>query len=137
MGHSTRRFGNIIATVLTNINFQKAAKPVSKVKKDSSEDEMETIETDRLKDIQERDELANRLRKKDKEQTRNVMAKSDTKAFTEAAKRLKLEDDDRKAIIPKLREESRKEYLKKREIDKMDEVEAAIHDEEYLFAGEK
>uniref|UniRef100_A0A914WPP6 RNA helicase n=1 Tax=Plectus sambesii TaxID=2011161 RepID=A0A914WPP6_9BILA len=116
---------------------KKTAKTTSKVKKESSDDEMETIETERLQDLQERDELALRLRKKDKDHTRNIVAKTDQKGFTEAAKRLKLEEEDRKAIIPKLRDESRKEYLKKREIDKLDEIEGAIRDEEYLFAGEK
>ena len=53
--------------------------------------------------------------------------------FAEAAKRLQLEELDRKNIIPKLRIDSRRKYLEKRKDEKVEELEADIRDDEYLF----
>ncbi|CAG2066068.1 unnamed protein product, partial [Timema podura] len=58
------------------------------------------------------------------------------RAYEEAAKRLKLEAQDRERIIPKLRVESRRKYLEKRKEDKVAELEADILDDEYLFQEE-
>lgn len=91
-------------------------------------------EDERLKDLKERDEFAARLRDKDKEKTRNIVERSDKKAFEEAAKRLKLEAEDRKKILPKLRVESRRKYLEKRKEDKLIELEGDIQDEQFLFS---
>lgn len=104
---------------------------------DSSESDYERTERERLEDLKERDEFAERLKKKDKDRTRNIVAKSDRKAFEEAAKRLRLEAEDRKKIVPKLRVESRREYLAKRKEDKLIELEGDIQDEEYLFSDTK
>lgn len=58
----------------------------------------------------------------------------DKKAYEEAAKRLKLENErDKEKIIPKLRIESRREYLKKRKEDKVIELEQDLIDDERLF----
>lgn len=59
------------------------------------------------------------------------------RAYEEAAKRLKLEAEDRSKIIPKLRIESRRKYLEKRKEDKVAELEADIIDDEYLFQEEE
>ena len=40
-------------------------------------------------------------------------------------------------MIPELRKKSRRDYLKKREVDKVEELEADIVDEEYLFGDAK
>nr|CAD7395582.1 unnamed protein product [Timema cristinae] len=61
---------------------------------------------------------------------------SEKRAYEEAAKRLKLEAQDRERIIPKLRVESRRKYLEKRKEDKVAELEADILDDEYLFQEE-
>ena len=45
----------------------------------SSEDEMDRIEREREDDLRERDEFAERLKKRDKEKTRNIVEKSDRK----------------------------------------------------------
>lgn len=58
---------------------------------------------------------------------------SDKKGFEEAAKRLKLEHEDRDSILPQLRIQSRRKYLEKRKEDKVAELEADILDDEYLF----
>ncbi|KAH7984342.1 hypothetical protein HPB52_019567 [Rhipicephalus sanguineus] len=94
-------------------------------------------EDERLRDLKERDEFAARLRDRDKEKTRNIVERSDKKAFEEAAKRLKLEAEDRQRLLPKLRVESRRQYLEKRKEDKLVELEADIHDEQFLFSDVK
>ncbi|KAK7792080.1 hypothetical protein R5R35_003553 [Gryllus longicercus] len=98
-----------------------------------SSDEQSGVEKQRLQDLRERDEFAERLKLKDKEKTRNIVTGFDKKAYEEAAKRLKLESDDRNKIIPKLRIESRRKYLEKRKDDKVAELEADIIDDEFLF----
>ena len=59
------------------------------------------------------------------------------KAFDEAKKRLQLEAEDRKKIVPDIRKQSRRSYLKKRGQDKLDDLEQDIHEEEYYFEGQK
>ena len=103
----------------------------------SSPSLIDSEEEERLKDIKERDEFAERLKQKDKERTRNIAMKSDTKSFEEARKRLKLEYEDRSKIIPKLRIESRRKYLGKRKEDQLLLLEGDIQDEEQLFGDVK
>lgn len=98
-----------------------------------SEDDMDEEEKERLRDLEERDAFATRLRDKDKERTRHVMSKSDRKAYEEAKKRLQMETQDKQKMVPELRKKSRREYLKKRQNDKLEELDMAIKDEEYLF----
>lgn len=110
-----------------------------KLLKDSGKpvhDDENDEEKQRLLDLRERDEYAERLRQRDEERTRNVADKGDTKAFEEAAKRLQLEKEDRVKVLPKLRVESRRKYLIKRKDDKLRELEADIVDDEYLFEEE-
>ena len=112
-----------------------------------SDDETEKIEVreakveindeERLKDIEERDKFAERLRNRDEENTKRKMDKQSQKMMEEAAKRLKLEKEDRKKVIPELREQSRQIYLKTREEQKLEELEQEIRDEEYLWADVK
>ncbi|XP_037082662.1 LOW QUALITY PROTEIN: pre-mRNA-splicing factor ATP-dependent RNA helicase DHX16-like [Pollicipes pollicipes] len=99
----------------------------------SSEDELEREEKERIKDLAERDAFSERIKKRDKDKTRKVAEKSDKRGFEEAAKRLRLEAEDRAKAVPKLRVESRRKYLSKRKEDKMTELEADIADDEYLF----
>lgn len=62
----------------------------------------------------------------------------DKKAYEEAAKRLKLENErEKETVIPRLRIESRRKYLEKRKEDKVTELEADIIDDEYLFDAEE
>ncbi|XP_066474343.1 pre-mRNA-splicing factor ATP-dependent RNA helicase DHX16 [Tiliqua scincoides] len=110
-------------------------KPASSPKKDEdSEDEWDRSERERLQDLEERDAFAERVKRKDKERTRNILERSDKKAYEEAQKRLKMAEEDKKFIIPELRKKSRREYLAKREKDKIEDLEAEIADEEYLFS---
>ncbi|XP_068084954.1 pre-mRNA-splicing factor ATP-dependent RNA helicase DHX16 [Anabrus simplex] len=107
--------------------------------RESDDDRPDSDEKERLADLRERDEFSERLKKRDQEKTRNVALGSaiDRRAYEEAAKRLKLEAEDRHKIIPKLRIESRRKYLSKRKDDKVSELEADIIDDEFLFQEEE
>jgi len=100
----------------------------------SSAEEPDSEEESRLKDLQERDAFANRLKQRDDDRTRKVVESTGgRKAIDEATKRLKLEHEDRDKIVPHLRVQSRRQYLEKRKDDKVAELEADILDDEYLF----
>lgn len=64
---------------------------------------------------------------------RYIWQASGKKGFEEAAKRLKMELEDRDKIVPNLRLQSRRLYLEKRKEDKVAELEADIMDDDYLF----
>ncbi|XP_036623061.1 pre-mRNA-splicing factor ATP-dependent RNA helicase DHX16 [Trichosurus vulpecula] len=106
---------------------------INKEQKPESEDEWERTERERLQDLEERDAFAERVRKRDKERTRNILERSDKKAYEEAQKRLKMAEEDQKAMVPELRKKSRREYLAKREREKLEDLEAELADEEFLF----
>ncbi|TPX49811.1 hypothetical protein SeMB42_g00606 [Synchytrium endobioticum] len=95
-------------------------------------------EEDRLRDIKERDEFADRLKAKDKEKTKNlVQDKSSSDAVAATRRRLLANDREaRKTVLDDLREISRQEYLGKREEQRLALLEAAIADEELLFKNE-
>ena len=107
------------------------------------EDEDERRETERLRDLQERDAFAERVRKKDRDKTRKVVEDHSSKrsagAAAEAAQRRQLADDTaaRVAAMPGLREHSRQEYLSKREIQQIELLRKEIVDDENLFRGMK
>uniref|UniRef100_A0A3Q2VAM4 Pre-mRNA-splicing factor ATP-dependent RNA helicase DHX16 n=1 Tax=Haplochromis burtoni TaxID=8153 RepID=A0A3Q2VAM4_HAPBU len=106
-------------------------------REEEEEEEWEKEERERLQDIEERDAFALRVREKDKEKTRNIAERTDKKAYEEAQKRLKMAEDDQKNMLPELRKRSRWEYLKKRESEKLEDLEAEIVDDEYLFSTEE
>ena len=111
---------------------------MSRKRNASSSDSVDSAEEERLLDIKERDEFSKRLKDKDDTKTRKVVeAQTSKKAFEEAARRLKLEHDDREKLVPKLRVQSRRDYLAKRKEDKVAELEADILDDEYLFEDAK
>ncbi|XP_018416161.1 PREDICTED: putative pre-mRNA-splicing factor ATP-dependent RNA helicase DHX16 isoform X1 [Nanorana parkeri] len=99
-----------------------------------SDDEEDQEEMERIKDLEERDAFAERVKQRDKDKTRNIVERSDKKAYEEAQKRLKVAEEDRKKMVPELRKKSRRDYLVKREKDKLEDLEAEIADDEYLFA---
>ena len=92
---------------------------------------------ERLKDIEERDEIAERIRQKELEKTKRKGDFQSAKMLEEAAKRLKLEKEDRAKVVPSLRIESRRTYLEKRETDKLVELEEELLDEERFWSGVK
>ncbi|KAL4646823.1 putative pre-mRNA-splicing factor ATP-dependent RNA helicase DHX16 [Arapaima gigas] len=99
------------------------------------EEEWEKEERERLQDLEERDAFAERVRQKDKEKTRHILERNDKKAYEEAQKRLKMAEEDQKKMVPELRKKSRRDYLMKREAEKLEDLEAEIADEEYLFSN--
>uniref|UniRef100_A0A8C9Y8Z8 RNA helicase n=1 Tax=Sander lucioperca TaxID=283035 RepID=A0A8C9Y8Z8_SANLU len=101
--------------------------------KEDEEEEWEKEERERQHDIEERDAFAERVKQKDKDKTRNITERTDKKAYEEAQKRLKMAEDDQKNMLPELRKRSRWDYLKKREAEKLEDLEAEIKDDEYLF----
>uniref|UniRef100_A0A914EIC2 RNA helicase n=1 Tax=Acrobeloides nanus TaxID=290746 RepID=A0A914EIC2_9BILA len=105
-----------------------------------SDDDIEKLEAELERDVKERDELAARIRERDKKTTRHVASKSEAKASAEATKRLNIADkeiQDKQKVLDQLRYESRKQYLSKRKEDKKMELEAMVRDEEQLFSHEK
>eukprot|EP00731_Ephydatia_muelleri_P026529 Em0018g629a len=130
-------------------------------------------EQHRVKDLEERDALAERLKMKDKEKTRNIMELPDKKAYEEAKKKLQMDDEDRKKMSQRqfdrsiglldsavnlqirclvspsrfsycigtkdsrARKQSRREYLVKRRVDKLEELRDDIADEEFLYSDIK
>lgn len=114
------------------------SKPRVRIKsEDLSEDEISKEERERVEDLKERDAFALRMKDKDKKNTRNIAENSDKKAMEEAARRLQVGPEDRKRLVEEERKKSRRQYLPKRQADKMLELEADIADEEYLFNGVK
>ena len=58
-------------------------------------------------------------------------------AYEEAKKRLQMEKEDRKKLVPELRMKSRRAYLKDRAVAKLEDLELEINEEEYYFEGQK
>ncbi|EYC01207.1 hypothetical protein Y032_0109g120 [Ancylostoma ceylanicum] len=108
-----------------------SSKPVEtksqKRKEASSDSDFEAIEGELDRDIKERDELAARIRKREKEKTRNVL---------EQKRKIPDNKDKEGLSMDKLREESRRLYLAKRKDDKLDELRRVVMDDETLFAHE-
>lgn len=95
---------------------------------------MDSEEEARRQDLQERDAFSKRLKARDETKTRNIVeASTSKKSFEEAAKRSKMEANERDKLMPQLRLQSRRQYLAKRKEDKVAELEADIMDDEYLF----
>lgn len=102
-------------------------------KRRHSSSDSDSAEDNRKRDLKERDEFANRLKKRDEGKVKKVAEGSSKRSYEEAAKRLKIEAEDRDKLLPKLRVVSRRKYLEKRKDDKVLELEADIADDEYLF----
>lgn len=88
-------------------------------------------------DIRERDELASRIKERDRKNKRHIASKSEKSAEFEAAKRLKLADaassSDHDVLMKKLREESRRKYIPKRKEDKIYELKRQLEEDEVYF----
>jgi len=109
---------------------------------DIPEDEEARKERERLEDLKERDEFAERVRGKDMERTKKVVEDRSSRnagAAAEAAQRRQLADDAeaRTHALPSLRLHSRQEYLTKREVQQIELLRKEIADEEAYFHGMK
>lgn len=122
---------------------EKASREEGKDNKDSEQDNYEDLtdeqrkEMEYLKDQQERDEFAARLRNKDDQRSRKIIEDRTSKLSAAAQARQKLADDQaaREAAMPKLRERSRQEYLTKREQQRLDLLRLEIADFEADVRG--
>ena len=56
-------------------------------------------------------------------------------AYEEARKRLQKETEERKVIVPELRKQARRDYLRKRHTEKLEDLEMEIGEEEFYFGG--
>ncbi|KAI5070716.1 hypothetical protein GOP47_0015059 [Adiantum capillus-veneris] len=91
-------------------------------------------EREREEDQREREALERRLREKDEAATKRVAEPKMSFRQEEEAKR-RADAEERKELLPTLREASRQVYLKSREQKKLDELKDQIVDEQYLFEG--
>ena len=108
---------------------------MEKKKKAQSMTEEEKIRADQ----EEKLEFEQRLKERDEQQTRKLVERKISKEeMREIERRKNAEKAKNKSkAIEDLRKVSRREYLKKREEVKLDELEQAVEDEEYLFEGEE
>jgi len=56
-------------------------------------------------------------------------------AYDEARRRVVKESADRQVIVPELRKQSRRDYLRKRHAEKLEDLEMEIDEDEYYFGG--
>ncbi|KAH7926466.1 hypothetical protein BV22DRAFT_352068 [Leucogyrophana mollusca] len=108
---------------------------------DMPEDEDARRERERLRDLKERDDFAERVKERDREKTKKLIEDRSSRnpGATEAAQRRQLADDAeaRGQALPSLRIHSRQEYLTKREIQQIELLKKEIADDEALFHGMK
>ena len=110
---------------------------------EEEEDEETRKEKQRLKDLEERDAFAERMKERDREKTKRIVEDRSSKAGGAAAadaaerRRLAEDRDARERAMPSLREHSRQEYLSKRELQRIELLRREIADEEALFRGMK
>ncbi|KAM4815465.1 LOW QUALITY PROTEIN: pre-mRNA-splicing factor ATP-dependent RNA helicase DHX16-like, partial [Thomomys bottae] len=89
-------------------------------------------EREHLWDLEERNAFVERVHL-DKARTRHVLEHSDKEADEGAQKCLMMAEEDQKALVPELRQKSRREYLAKREREKLEDLDPELADEEFLF----
>jgi len=139
LAKNNKKFGLLESDNEEDLHIKPNKKKKKKKKKErdrdksESEDEFERMENERQEDLKARDEFHQRMIAKDKEKQRNIVTKSDKKAYEEAAKRLAQEAEDREKMLPDLRKESRRTYLAKRKVDKLEELELDVMDDEFLY----
>lgn len=111
--------------------------------------EAERAELEREKDLRERDEFIQRMLERDKSKTKQKVKEEDNDESKEALQqrldkeqRLArgeaiVEEDGTKITLERLREESRRQYLKKRQEREVTLLKQSLEDEEELFRDQK
>lgn len=98
-------------------------------------------EDQREVDQRERKAFEERLRKRDEENTKNLMVRGLSQHEVEEVrlrnKASELQGSEQAEMLKKLKEKSRSEYLKQREPKKFRELQEQIIDEKFLFADSK
>ena len=106
---------------------------------EEEEDEETRRQREMEEDLREREEFEERLRAKDEARTKKVGERGPTEAERAEAERrgAHLETDEQRTdLIPELRKTSRQEYLKKRELQKLEELKESIRETEYFYEGQ-
>lgn len=104
-----------------------------------SESEETTRRREMEEDARERDAFEERLRARDAAKTKKVNEREPSEAERAEAERrgARLESDaQRMDLVPELRKVSRQEYLKKRELQKLEELKESIRETEYFYEGQ-
>ncbi|CAG9460375.1 unnamed protein product [Pedinophyceae sp. YPF-701] len=90
------------------------------------------------RDVEERKAFEERLKARDDAKTAKLMEKKLSREEREDLERRKYDtEEQRRELVPKLRELSRQDYLKKREAQKLELLRQEIADEEALFGNEE
>lgn len=99
----------------------------------------EAGEGTKLTDAEEKAEFERRLKERDLKATRKIVENKLSKEELADIERRKQAEaaGDKSQAVKDLRKASRREYLKKREEAKLDELEQAVEDEKQLFEGEE
>ena len=97
---------------------------------------------DREKDLQERDEFVQRMLAKDDTKTKQKVVSPESRKQFDAEQRLArgetvVDETGEEMTLDRLREQSRRAYLKKREEQQVNLLELELQEEEELFRGQK
>ncbi|VDN16931.1 unnamed protein product, partial [Dibothriocephalus latus] len=101
-------------------------------------EEYEKEERDRQEDLKERDAFVKRLLDRDQGATKKIAPGNRASSrLEEDLKRLEAGEVSKEELLAELKKRSRREYLRKRQADKLHDLEAEIRDEETLTEYEK
>ena len=121
----------------------------SKNEKDDALTREERAELEREKDIRERDEFVQRMLERDQSKTKQKVKKEEEEENKEEYKKRMdneerlargetiVDEDGSKLSLERLREESRRQYLKKRQEREVTLLQQSLQDEEELFRNQK
>ena len=112
--------------------FQSKGKTKSKTQK-RKESASDDTEDERIKDLKERDEFAERLKKRDEKKTRKLKGEKGKDAEDEQKKLDNMTAKEHEELMKDLRKKARREYVKKRRVEKLEELREDIEDDEKLF----
>ncbi|CAH8483571.1 unnamed protein product [Heterobilharzia americana] len=99
-------------------------------------EEYEKEELNRQNDLKERDAFVKRLVDRDQQETKRLSARAMSR-HEEALRRIAAGEIGREEMITELRKASRRAYLRKRQSDKLADLQAEIQDEELFFDNEE
>ena len=114
------------------VEFQSKGKTKSKTQK-RKESASDDTEDERIKDLKERDEFAERLKKRDEKKTRKLKGEKGKDAEDEQKKLDNMTAKEHEELMKDLRKKARREYVKKRRVEKLEELREDIEDDEKLF----
>jgi pre-mRNA-splicing factor ATP-dependent RNA helicase DHX16 len=101
------------------------------------ETEEERIARLEEEDKRERDAFAERMKQRDKDSTKKLVTDRSSKTDKGAIEDLANDPEARARALPGIRDHARQEYLKKRELQRLDLLKLEIQDDAILFRGQK